>query len=677
MPNCVKPSVFFIQKRRVANRLGIMQIKHQISPPVFYPSLIIILFTSLYAALLPEQAGAYFNNIQTWLNHKVSWLYILAVAIYLIFITCVMLSRLGDIKLGPDHSEPEYSNLSWFSMLFAAGMGIGLLFFGVAEPVMHYLSPPLGDGATIASTKEAMRITFFHWGLHGWGIYALVGLALAYFSYRHKLPLLPRAAIYPLIGDKIHGPIGHAVDIFAVVGTIFGISTSLGLGAQQLNAGLHYLFGIPNSFLVQLCLIIAIILLSTASVLIGLDKGIKRLSNFNMLMCVALLALILLLGPTEYLLRSYVQNIGHYMSELVNSTFNLYAYEKKGSWIGGWTMLYWGWWVSWAPFVGMFIARVSKGRTIREFIVGVLFIPSGFTFLWMTVFGNTAIHHIAGNKTHQLAMAVSDNVSTALFVFLEAFPATSILSFIAVILVAIFFITSADSGALVVNTLASGGKEETPFGQKVLWTSTIGLIASSLLYAGGLHALQTLTIASAFPFLFVLLAICYSLYKALVHDWMLQKSVQNHNTSVQFSSANIHWKKRLDALISHPGHNQTQGFLKLVVVPALNQLAEQLASSDFSVKVKEDEEMVRLVVYKEEAENFIYGVRVRQFAMPTYAEDSSHEDYCRAEVFLLQGGQQYDVFGYTQEQIIVDAISQYERHLHFLYLASSEILEES
>ena len=673
----LRPSCLIrLRFRCVSNPIYFMSIKSQISPSVFYPSLLIILLTSLIATLFPIEAGTSFSHLQAWLNEKVSWLYILSAAIYLIFITYIMISRLGDIKLGPDHSEPEYTNVSWFSMLFAAGMGIGLLFFGVAEPVMHYLSPPIVEGATMEAAKDALRITFFHWGLHGWGIYALVGLAFAYFSYRHKLPLLPRSALFPLIGDKIYGPIGHAVDIFAICGTIFGVSTSLGLGVQQLNAGLHYLFDIPISFAVQLVLIVVITALATASVVIGLDGGIKRLSNINMAMCVIMLIGVLLYGPTEHLLQSYVQNIGKYMSELVDSTFNLYAYEKKESWIGGWTMLYWGWWISWSPFVGMFIARVSRGRTIREFIVGVLFIPSGFTFLWMTVFGNSAIHQIAGDVTHKLAIAVNTDVSTALFVFLEAFPATQFLSFIAIVLVAIFFITSADSGALVVNTLASGGVEKTPFWQHLLWTSTIGVIAATLLYAGGLHALQTLTIASAFPFMFVLLAICYSLHKALHHDLMLQRSVQSHNTSVQFSTANIHWKERLDALLSHPGPNQANRYLDYVVTPALKQLAAQLTSNDVTAEVNIDEEKVRLVIYKEEAENFFYGVRIRQFVMPAYAEDDKHNDYCRAEVFLLQGGQQYDVFGYTQEQIIADAISQYERHLHFLYLASSEILEE-
>ncbi|MDO6687246.1 MULTISPECIES: BCCT family transporter [unclassified Agarivorans] len=652
-----------------------MNTAKQINPPVFYSSLIIALTIALFAAIFPDISGASFSHIQTWLSTNVSWLYVLSVAIFLMFVVFVMVSRLGDIKLGPDHSEPDYSNVSWFSMLFSAGMGIGLMFFGVAEPVMHYMSPPVGDAISIAAAQDAMRITFFHWGLHAWGIYAVVALALAYFSYRHKLPLLPRSALYPLIGDKIHGPIGHATDTFAVVGTLFGVATSLGFGVQQLNAGLHYLFGLPQTEWIQLLLVVVVIALATVSVVLGLDGGIKRLSNLNIILAVALLVAVLIFGPTELLLQSYVQNTGTYMSELVNSTFNLYAYDRKEDWIGGWTLLYWGWWVSWSPFVGTFIARVSRGRTIREFIVGVLFIPTGFTFLWMTVFGNTAIHMIAGDAASSLALAVNNDVATAIFVFFEQLPLSSLLSAIAVLLITTFFITSADSGALVIDTITAGGETNTPVWQRIFWTSVIGFIAAALLFAGGLSALQTLTIASAFPFMFVLLCFCYGLFKALKHDYMLQNSVQTHNTSVQFSKANISWKERLDSLLVHPLKPEAENFVSGVVRPALTQLVEQFTENELNAKLIEDSDKIRLTIYKEEAENFAYGVRLRHFMLPSYA-DEKHNDYYRAEVFLLQGGQQYDVFGYTEDQIIADVISQYERHLHFLYLASSEILEK-
>ncbi len=663
----------------------VMTSKDTINRPVFFSSLLITLVTVIYSVLQPEGSAELFQSMQSWITGNVSWLYVLGVASFLIFIFSIMVSRLGDIKLGPDHSEPDYSNKSWFAMLFSAGMGIGLMFFGVAEPVMHYLAPPVGTPESINAAEQALRITFFHWGLHAWGIYTVVALSLSYFSYRHNLPLLPRSALYPLIGEKIYGPIGHAVDTFAVIGTLFGVATSLGFGVQQLNAGLHFLFGLEQSTIAQVVLIVIVTGLATISVVLGLDAGIKRLSNINMLLAVALLVIVLLMGPTQMLLQTLVQNTGTYMSELVSSTFNMYAYEKKEAWLGGWTLFYWGWFIAWSPFVGTFIARVSRGRTIREFIVGVLFIPTGFTFLWMTIFGNTALHEIAGASNDILSSAVGDNVAVAIFVFYQQLPVVEIMSMqlplagllagLSLILIATFFITSADSGALVIDTITAGGETNTPAWQRIFWTSMIGIVALVLLYAGGLSSLQTLVIASAFPFLFVIILFCFSLFKALRHDYMLINSVQSHNTSVQFSKANVSWQERMDSLLVNPSHKEAQDFLQLEVRPAMSKLVKQFESNGFATKLLEEDERVRLVVIKDEVENFSYGIRLRQFAVPVYA-DETREGYYRAEVFLHQGGQQYDVYGYNEDQIIADFISQYERHLHFLYLASSEILDD-
>lgn len=334
----------------------------------------------MFTAIFPKSADEIFTTLQSGIVENGSWFYVLTVAIILVSVMFMGLSKFGDIKLGPDHSTPDYGYVTWFAMLFSAGMGIGLMFFGVAEPVMHFLSPPTGDGETIEAARQAMKLTFFHWGLHAWAIYAVVALILAFFSYRHGLPLTLRSALYPLIGEKIYGPIGHAVDVFAVVGTVFGVATSLGYGVLQVNSGLNYLFDIPLDTVTQIILIIGVTLLAILSVTTGLDKGIRRLSELNMVLAVILLVTIIILGPTVYLLQAFVQNTGAYASDIVRNTFNLFAYEKT-EWLGGWTILYWGWWMSWAPFVGLFIARVSRGRTIREFTFGVLFIPSGFTLL--------------------------------------------------------------------------------------------------------------------------------------------------------------------------------------------------------------------------------------------------------------------------------------------------------
>ena len=432
-----------------------------ISPPVFYTSAILITALVIFASVLPETAQSFFGDMQAWIVENVSWFYVLAVALILLSTLFMAASRYGDIKLGPDHSQPDYKSSTWFAMLFSAGMGIGLMFFGVAEPVMHFIAPPVGDPNTVQAAREAMKLTFFHWGLHAWAIYAVVALILAFFSYRHGLPLTLRSALYPLIGKRIYGPIGHAVDIFAIISTVLGIATSLGYGVLQINSGFNYLFGLPVGTNVQVFLIVAITALATLSVATGLDKGIRILSEINLSLAVILLVLVLMLGPTALLLKSFVENTGGYLSEIVSNTFNLFAYEPT-DWLGGWTLLYWGWWLSWSPFVGMFIARVSRGRTIREFLTGVLLVPTGFTFMWMTVFGNTSINMIMNKGITSLAEQVNADTSLALFAFLEHFPFSSVLSMVAVCMVILFFVTSADSGSLVIDMLASGGNTQTP-----------------------------------------------------------------------------------------------------------------------------------------------------------------------------------------------------------------------
>ena len=644
--------------------------QNNINKNVFFSSAIFIFLITITGAFFPESLSSFFNTVQSWLIQKLSWIYILAVGSILFFCIYLMMSRLGDIKLGPDHSEPDYSYTSWFAMLFSAGMGIGLLFFGVAEPMMHFSSPPIGEASSIDSAREAMKISFFHWGLHAWGIYALLAVILAYFSYRKNLPLLPRSALYPFIGEKIHGRIGDVIDTFAVIGTMFGVATSLGFGVAQVNAGLNYLFEVPQNSIVQVILIAIITAFATASVVLGLDGGIKKLSQINVILAVFLMGAILFLGSTVDIMQAYVQNTGAYLSDIIYKTFNMYAYDKKDSWIGGWTLLYWGWWVSWSPFVGMFIARISKGRSIREFMVGVLFVPTGFTFLWMTVFGNSAIKLALEGKAQELLTAVNTNVPVALFKFLEHFPFSSALSLLAVALVITFFVSSSDSGSLVIDTLTSGGAEEPPVWQRIFWAVTEGVVAAVLLLAGGLEALQTMTIASAFPMIIMIGLGTIGLLKALKEDHLLLDSVQNHTTSVQYTKANASWKERLSAIIKYPTQNSARLFLKDTVYPALAEVKDELLKNGLQAELVDKENSTRLLVSKGEVnDDFVYEILLRTFETPDYAEQN-HKEFFRAEVFLKSGGQDYDVFGYTKEQIVADAVTQYEKHCHFLHLQS-------
>jgi choline/glycine/proline betaine transport protein len=488
---------------------------NKINPPVFVTVAVLTLLFVLFSAMFTDLASAASGALYNWVTAKAGWFYVLVVTGFLAFVTWLALSRFGSIKLGPDDSTPDYSYAVWFAMLFSAGIGIGLMFFGVAEPVTHLMAPPIGDAQSVEAARQAMRLTLFHWGLHGWAIYAAVALSLGYFAFRHGLPLTIRSSLYPLIGDRIYGPIGHAVDVFAVLGTLFGVATSLGLGVMQINAGLNYLFDVPILIPVQIGLIAMITLIATGSVVLGLNGGIRRLSIVNMVLASSLLMFVLLAGPTALLLKALMQNTGNYTAELLNMTLNLYAYQPNDDWLSAWTLFYWGWWIAWAPFVGMFIARVSRGRRIREFVVGVLLVPLGFTLMWMTFFGNTAIDMIMHQGLGALADSVAVDSSVALFQFLEQLPWSGATSLLATILVVTFFVTSSDSGSLVVDTLTSGGASQTPTWQRIFWAILEGLIAAVLLTAGGLAALQTATVVSALPFAVIMILMCWGLLRAL------------------------------------------------------------------------------------------------------------------------------------------------------------------
>lgn len=651
----------------------------KLNPAVFFVASGMIFLLLIYASFMPEQAESTFGKLQGSLVDNGGWFYILTVAIILITVSFLGLSRYGEIKLGPDHSKPDFSNLTWFSMLFSAGMGIGLMFFGVAEPVMHFLSPPVVDGGTVEAAREAMRITFFHWGLHAWAVYAIVALILAFFSYRHGLPLTMRSALYPIIGDRIYGPIGHSVDIFAVIGTVFGIATSLGYGVLQMNSGLNYLFGMPVDVLSQVLLIMAVTALAAVSVATGLDKGIRRLSELNMSLAVLLMLLVLVFGSSVFLLQALIQNAGNYLSNIIQITFNLYAYEKT-DWIGGWTIFYWAWWLAWAPFVGLFIARVSRGRSIRQFVTGVLFVPVGFSMMWFTFFGNSAIDMIMNGGMASLGEAVSNDVATALFVFLNQFPLGAVLSFIAIAMVVIFFVTSADSGALVVNMLCSNGRDDTPLWQRMYWVVGVGLIAVILLLVGGLGALQTMTMVSAIPFSIVLLISTYGLMKALRVDLAKRDSLQANVSPTMGGNADSSWRERLHNIIDYPSHSVVSRYIQSVVLSACNNMADELRAQGLEVAVENDRERdrVRLIVQHGEEVDFIYEVRSHSCVRPAKftqvelqipaEEMAQSERYYRAEVHLGEGGQDYDVMGWSKNAIINDILDHYHKHMHFLHV---------
>jgi choline/glycine/proline betaine transport protein len=484
---------------------------------VFLLSSAIIFAFSLLGASMPDHLGNFFSTVQGWLTERFGWLYVLAMSGFLVMAFVILFSRFGDIRLGPDDSRPEFSRASWFAMLFSAGMGIGLLFYGIAEPIMHFESPapPVNRGGSLDAARNAMGVTIFHWGLHPWACYALVGLSLAYFGYRKGLPLTIRSAFYPIMGERIHQWPGHLIDVLAIVSTLFGVATSLGLGVMQVNAGLSHVFNLPFGTIVQVVLIVLITAAAVASVVSGIDKGVKSLSEINMSAAGLLMLFVFIAGPTAFLLNSLAENVGIYLQTLpVNSFWTAALESDRRDWLGNWTVFYWAWWIAWSPFVGMFIARISRGRTIREFTLAVLVAPTVMSVIWFTIMGNSAIYmELFGNGG--IGEAVSDNVATSLFVFLEQYPATSVTSLVGVTCVALFFVTSSDSASLVIDTIASGGMEDPPIWQRVYWAVLEGVVAMVLLLAGGLKALQTGAITTALPFTFVVIVMTIGLMRSL------------------------------------------------------------------------------------------------------------------------------------------------------------------
>jgi len=639
--------------------------------PVFFISAGLILLVCLYGAGLSEHAAVTFSSTQRWLVTNFGWFYMASIAFFFGFVVYLAFSRFANIKLGPDDSEPDYSYISWFAMLFSAGMGIGLLFFGVSEPLTHFAQPPSGIGGTTAAANRAMEITFFHWGLQAWSVYIVVGLSLAYFSFRHGLPLSVRSALYPLIGDRIYGPIGHAVDIFAVLGTMFGVATSLGLGVMQVNAGLNFLFGVEISTYVQILLIVFITGMATISVVAGLDAGIRRISELNLLLALVMLVFILVAGPTATLLSALMQNVGGYLSSMVDMTFNLYAYEPK-EWMGDWTLFYWGWWISWSPFVGMFIARISRGRTIREFIIGVLLVPAGFTFLWLSLFGNTALTMELADSGINLVTAALEDSPTALFVMLGQLPWSNVMSLVATLLIITFFVTSSDSGSLVIDIITSGGNEDPPVWQRIFWAVTEGAVAAALLLAGGLSALQAAAISSALPFAFVMLFMCYGLYKGLQMETIRRPYRPLPAPRIPQSPTATNWQQRLRALIGEHRQQDVRAFIDNTVRPAMEAVAKQIDKSQLQSTIEESKAMIRLTVSHGVNAAFKYEIRLREYAIPSVAfpklpRRDQEKTYWRAEVHLREGPQNYDAAGYTIEQLTSDLLAQFDMHMQSLH----------
>ncbi|WP_132909632.1 BCCT family transporter [Sphingomonas sp. BK235] len=627
----------------------------RMNPRVFWGASAIVATLLGGTLLMPGTADSAFKAAQDWTIETFGWFYIASVAAFLVIVLALGFGPAGRLKLGPEEAEPDFPYLSWLAMLFAAGMGIGLMYFAVAEPIQHYIAPPDVAPGTILAAREAMAITFHHYGVHAWAIYALVGMSLAYFTYRKGLPLTLRSGLSPILGKRIHGPLGDAIDVFAVCGTVFGVATSLGFGVSQITAGLNYEYAVPDTDPVRIGLIALVMGAATLSVLSGADRGIRRLSELNLLLAVLLMLFVLAVGPTLFLLRALVQNFGLYLDHFVKRSFTLYAYEPR-AWMAHWTLFYWAWWIAWSPFVGMFIARISRGRTIREFVIGVLFVPTAFTFLWMTVFGNTAIALDLGVAGGGIARAVEANLSTALFKFLEYLPGAGFTAGLAIVLVAVFFVTSADSGALVIDTLASGGEEETPRWQRIYWCILLGVTAALLLVAGGLGALQAATLLAALPFCFIMLLLAIGLIR--------QTNADLAGIALDADAPAV--GERLKRLFVPASRAEIARQLDDTALPALRSVCETMVAEGWGEsRVEQEGEGAALTIRLGEGQVMVYRVAARSRPLAAYTALEASEARrtltwrLTATTDGVAGAR--DLTGFSRDQIAGDILHQLER----------------
>ena len=660
-----------------------MEKQTSFNPLVIGATLFFVVLLVAMILIAPEQTQTLLNAAKSGIFANFSWFYVLAFSVFLGFLVILSVSSLGNIKLGNDEEEPEFGFLSWLAMLFAAGMGVGLMFFGVAEPLTHYLSD-ITTGSAEHKQQEALLHTLFHWGIHAWAVYGTIALALAYFGFRYKLPLALRSCFYPLLKERINGKLGDLIDIMALLATLFGVITTLGFGASQLGAGLHQLGWISeNSFSLQVVVIAVVMSLAIFSAISGVGKGVKILSELNLTLAFCLLIFVLVAGPTLYLLSAFSDNIGTYLSNLVKLSFKTYVYEQEHTdWFSGWTILYWAWWCSWAPFVGLFIARISKGRTIREFIFGVLVIPSMFGILWFTVFGNTAIWLNDGEAAGALGQMIS-SPETLLFKFLDYLPLSGVTGLVSLVVISLFFITSADSGIYVLNNIASRDKSlVAPSWQAVMWGVLMSVVAIVLMQSGGLANLQAMTLLVALPFAMLMLLMCFSLWKGLNADKKYFDTKVNP-TSIFWTGDK--WKERLEQMMNQTQEKDILRFLKHTVLPAMRELRQELIGKyELSVQINtlfdQDEPAVELVIQKDLMRDFMYGVKsigrevseqlINDDNLPHIQHSMTYEPY----TYFFDGRVGYDVQYMDQDELIADMLKHYERYLSLLDDVGQELM---
>lgn len=650
---------------------------------IIIPSLIFIIGVCLLSVFLPTLTVRLLDTVKEFIFVNLNWVYVWSVTLFVIFLVYLMFSKFGNIKLGSNDSKPEYSFFSWISMLFAAGMGIGLMYFSVAEPMQHYSTEVFSANHYINRAKNAQLYTFFHWGIHAWAIYGVVGLALSYFAYRYRLPLSLRSCFYPLLKNKINGKMGNAIDVFALCSTFFGITTTLGFGVVQVNAGLQTLGIVPeSSFTYQIIIVGILTLLSIISATSGVDKGVKLLSSINIITVVVLLLFVLFLGPTVYLIGSFTEGVGNYINNFFSLTFDTHVYDEATlPWFYNWTILYWAWWISWSPYVGLFIAKISKGRTIREFVAAVLVIPTLFNFIWMSVFGNSAIWFDINIAKGALSL-LADNPDALMFKFLDFMPFSDLVSYLVILIIVIFFVTSADSGIFVMNSIATKNAAKSPKWQMVFWGALLAILALMLLNTGGLQALQTMTLITALPFSIIMLLFCISLVKALVID----RSYYDRDFSVSTVPwSGEFWKDRLKQIVSFKSSASVDQFIDTTVKMAFEELQSEFKQNGIETKVKklDSPSTIEIEIRYDVVNNFIYGVKNQVKVVSDYVmaeenlPDLEDKKTYFPKSYFGDAREGYDVQYFTKNELISDVLKHYERFLEIISEEKNEMFISS
>lgn len=692
---------------------SILTYGRDINLPVFIASAIVIAVIALSAIVAPGLVASAFTAAVDWTGRWFGSFYILLITCVLVFIIILALSRMGTIRLGPSNSTPDFSTFSWAAMLFAAGIGTGIMFFAIAEPVAQYMDPPTGEGQTLQAAREAAVLTLFHYGVSGWGLYALVGMSMAYFTYRRYQPLAVRSTLRPMLGDRVDGWMGDVVDTAALVGGAVGIAASLGVGVVQLNVALTILFDLPQGAATQIGLIALSVAMATVSAVSGVDRGVRILSNINVVLAVFLALWVLVSEDTAFLLDALVGSIGDFVRLFPALTLETYAFDRPTDWLNSWTLFFWAWWIAWAAFVGVFLARISRGRTIREFVLGSLVLPFSYVVMWVSIFGNSAIDLIRSQKDQDFAEITLSQPEQGLYELLGRLPGGTVVIALALFVGILFYVTSADSGALVMANLSSNsnssdqGQQDAPAWLRVFWATLTGVLTIAMLLAGGIPILQQATIVMALPFSFVIVIIMVCLWRALRAELTRQEArrLANLNRFMAVSgsaAAQVHrsWRDRLSHSFALVSAARARRVLEGRIVPALRAVATELRKEDLVAEVYVEGEEARdiddertflgrasLVVTSAEVaasqddaswstdverasstQVFRYVVRMVETPAPSYGAGLNEADdvTVRLEVRPADGGQGYDIMGWSMDQIAHDVLDHYERWLEFL-----------